>query len=54
MRKGITVPCPCCKKIALRYAKIKGEGEFEMICPHCKELISVMIEQCLDIKCHKK
>lgn len=39
--KGITVPCPYCKKILLRYAVVKGEATFETLCPHCKELVTV-------------
>lgn len=43
--KGITLPCSQCKDILLRYANIKGDGSFEMLCPHCQTLNVIHITQ---------
>lgn len=43
--KGITIACPHCKKVLVRYANIAGDGSFEMLCPHCSELVVVAMGQ---------
>lgn len=46
-KQNLTLPCPACKKILFRYAKIKGEGIFQILCVQCDEMVEVKASMAL-------
>lgn len=47
--KGITKSCPSCKKILIRFVNFKGEGSFQLRCPHCQETHTVFLGQKMEL-----